>query len=147
MAESLVLQAVPVSHKEIELRWNNMATDIFSTYVIEIEGETNWVLVAFQGPTSTNFLKGALLPSTNYRFRIQVNNENGWSEWSYASATTMPLPEIPPLAPTLYADAVSHSSIRVKWLDVELETEYRIERKNSADEWEQIAAVPSNTTE
>src|SRR5688500_14627850 len=147
MAASLVLEAVPVSHKEIELRWNNMATDIFSKYVIEMASGTNWDLVAFQGSTATSYLKGGLLPSTEYRFRIQVYNENGWSEWSYASARTMPLPEIPPLAPTLYADAGSHSSIRVKWLDVELETEYRIERKNSAGEWEQIATVAPNTTE
>jgi hypothetical protein len=82
-----------------------------------------------------------LTRATSYEFRIQAHNADGWSEWSYASATTLPLPEVPPLAPTLYADPASDMAVRVKWLAVERATGYELERKNLNGAWERIAVV------
>src|SRR6185436_12963833 len=47
-----------------------------------------------------------------------------------------------------YADPYSSVAIELKWIDVELETEYRIERENfpGGDVWQQIAILPANST-
>ena len=57
-------------------------------------------------------------------------------------------PAIPPSAPVFYADPYSSVAIELKWIDVELETEYRIERENfpGGDVWQQIAILPANST-
>ena len=57
-------------------------------------------------------------------------------------------PPIPPNVPIFFADRYSSTAIDLKWIDVELETEYRIERENfpGGGVWQQIAVVPADTT-
>ena len=57
-------------------------------------------------------------------------------------------PPFPPNVPIFFADRYSSTALDLKWIDVELETEYRIERENfpGGGVWQQIAVVPADTT-
>src|SRR5688572_16747822 len=136
-----ILRATALSYKQIELSWNDVAYDYFTSYILQRKWGETWSDLARLGSNTTNYLSSAAA-STEYSFRIMARNSAGTSQWSYATSTTPPLPEIPPAAPLLYADPISHTEVRLKWNYVELVEEFRVERKNSIGQWEEIAVLP-----
>lgn len=146
------LRAVAISHSQIELRWTDVLTtcctaDGFIGYRLEILVGGDWRFLHFGGVDDTNYIVRGLQPATEYSFRITALHPLS-SASSTATAKTMDAPPIPPSAPTFYADPFSSIAISLKWIDVELETEYRIERENfpGGGVWQQIAVVPANST-
>jgi titin len=142
------LQGIAQSYNALELRWKdvlpcNCVSPGYIGYRLEAPSGPGWTNVAYLGVDVTNYAVKALQPATEYSYRIRAENPMA-SEWSYVTVKTEDAPPIAPQAPVLYAEKESGRSIRVKWLDVELETEYRIEKRNAAGEWEQIATVPAN---
>lgn len=144
------LQATARSYNEIELSWKDVldvccTANGFIGYRLGLQEGDQWKELTFAGVDQTSHLVTKLQPSTQYSFRIIALNPLA-SDSSQAIITTLnPPPVPPPIAPSVYADAESSTSIRVKWVDVELETEYRIERKNSSGQWESIATLPANS--
>jgi hypothetical protein len=147
------LRGLPVSYKEIELRWTDVLTNCCTTpgyigYRLEAWNGNAWSDLYFAGVDDTNYFISGLQPSTEYTYRIVALHPLA-SVWSTNTVRTMDPPPIPPpTAPVFYADPYSPSAVQLKWLDVYLETEYRIERENfpGAGAWQQIAIVPANTT-
>jgi hypothetical protein len=144
-----VLEGSAKSYNELELRWNRViecdcpnVSD--NGYDLEIRSGADWTNLVHVYGYETNYVVKALQPATEYSFRIRAENPLA-SEWSYVTVKTQDAPPVVPLAPVLYAEKESGRSIRVKWLDVELETEYRIEKRNAAGQWVEIATVPANT--
>lgn len=146
---SAELGGVALSYNQLELRWKDVLTnkETMLTYIgyrLQVPDGADWKDLSYRGVDETNYVVGGLLPATEYSFRMRA--ENGLpGDWSYVTLKTQDAPPIAPQAPVINADGVSSNSVRVKWQDVELETEYRIERKNSAGDWVQIATVPANT--
>ena len=141
-----VLRAAVLSYKEIELHWNDVATDFFTTYILEQNYGGFWNSLGTLGSNRTNYFSSGFAGATEYSFRIMARNAAGQSDWSYVTVTTLPLPEIPPQAPTLFADPISSTEVRLKWNSVELVNEYRVERKNPVGAWEEIAALSEYAT-
>jgi chitodextrinase len=144
--ETPILRATVLSYKQLELHWNDVAHDFFTSYILEQKWGDSWGHLARLGSNTTNYLSSGFVASTEYSFRLMARNSAGTSQWSYVTVTTLPLPEVPPQAPLLYADSVSHAEVRLKWIYVELVNEYRVERKNPAGAWEEIAALSEYTT-
>lgn len=146
------LRAIALNHSQIELRWTDVLTtcctaDGFIGYRLETLVGEDWRFLHFTGVDDTNYIVRGLQPATEYSFRVAALHPLS-SASSTATAKTMDPPPIPPSAPVFYADQYSSIAIDLKWIDVELETEYRIERENSpgGGVWKQIAVVPANTT-
>lgn len=147
------LQGMPVSYKEVELRWSDVLTNCcpvpgFIGYRLERWHAAQWREIAFLGVNETNYFVDGLQPSTEYTFRVEALHPLS-SGWSTNTIRTMdPPPIAPPTAPVFYADPYSAIAVDLKWLDVYLETEYRIERENypGGGVWQQIAVVPGDTT-
>ena len=147
------LQGFPVSYSEIELRWSDVLTNCctvngFIGYKVERWNGLGWLELVFAGVDDTNYFIGGLQPSTEYTYRIVALHPLA-SVWSTNTVRTMDPPPIPPpAAPAFFADTLSSTSIQLKWFDVYLETEYRIERENfpGGGLWQQIATVPSGET-
>ena len=139
-----ILRATALSYKQIELSWNDVAHDYFTSYILQQKWGNTWSDLTTLGSNTTNYLSSAAA-SMEYSFRIMARNSAGTSQWSYATATTPPLPEIPPAAPLLYADPISHTQVCLKWNYVELVDEFRVERKNSIGQWEEIAVLSEYT--
>jgi titin len=147
------LRGFPVSYKEIELRWTDVLTNCCGSpgyigYRLEAWNGNAWSDLHFAGVDDTNYFVNSLQPSTEYTYRIVALHPLA-SVWSTNTVRTMDPPPIPPpTAPVFYADPYSAAAVQLKWLDVYLETEYRIERENfpGGGVWQQIAAVPANTT-
>ena len=146
------LSGFPLSYKEIELQWTGAFTNdrpYLGNFGYRLEAflTNQWQNLAFAAVDRTNYIVRGLQPSTEYSFRIAALNPTP-SEWSTVVVKTMDPPRTPPSAPVLYADRNSSTSINLKWVDVEFETEYRIEREDfpGAGIWQQIAVTPANST-
>jgi hypothetical protein len=147
------LQGFPVSYSEIELRWSDVLTNCCTVngligYQLERWNGLGWMELVFVGVDETNYFVGGLEPSTEYTYRIAAHHPLA-SVWSTNTVRTMDPPPIPPpTAPAFFADTLSSTSIQLKWFDVYLETEYRIERENfpGGGVWQQIATIPSGET-
>ena len=142
---------VPLSYNSVDLRWTDVLTNCctvngFLGYRVEALSGTNWHQVQFAGVDDTNYVVVGLEPATDYTFRIVALNPLASGSVTN-SVRTMDAPPVPPqTAPIFYADRQSSTTIEVKWIDIELETEYRLEKINEQREWVQIAVVPANTT-
>jgi titin len=81
--------------------------------------------------TSLSYQNSALLPLTEYWYRVRACNTAGCSDYSNEAATTTPAPPVSPGAPTgASATAVSSSRIDVTWgAATGIADRYRIERK------------------
>jgi hypothetical protein len=147
------LRGIPISYNELELRWTDVleiccTQNGYIGYRLEAWTNNAWLQIRFPSVNDTNHFVRGLQPSTEYTFRIVALHPLP-SKWSTVTVRTMdPPPIAPAIAPVLYADRDSSSTINLKWLDVELETEYRIERENfpGGGVWQQIATAAANTT-
>ncbi len=146
------LRGIPVSYKEIELRWTDVLTNCCTTpgyigYRLEAWNGSGWTDLWFGGVDETNYFVRGLRPATEYTYRIAAQHPLP-SEWSTNTVRTMDPPPIAPNVPIFFADRYSSTAIDLKWIDVELETEYRIERENfpGGGVWKQIAVVPADST-
>jgi hypothetical protein len=78
------------SASEVELSWNDESS-IEDGYRIEMatDDEGPWTLVTETAANAETFAVGDLLPVTQYFFRVRSYNENGISDWSETSITTL----------------------------------------------------------
>jgi hypothetical protein len=78
------------STSEIDLSWNDESS-IEDGYRIEIATNDDgpWTLVTETAANIETFSVEDLLPATQYFFRLRSYNENGISDWSEASITTL----------------------------------------------------------
>ena len=147
------LRGIPVSYKEIDLRWTDVLTSSttvngFIGYRLESWTNNAWTEFAFAGVDDTNHFVDDLQPSTEYTFRIVALHPLASVRSTNTVRTMDPPPIPPPAAPTFFAEPHTSTSIELKWFDIHLETEYRIERENfpGGGVWQQIATLPTGAT-
>ena len=141
------LMATAVSSDQINLAWNDVATE--TGYEVEMKQGLagTYSMVATTGVNQITANITGLDGNTLYYFRVRAVNATGNSGYSNeANATTFP--EGPNAAPTsLVATAVSNSQIDLAWFDNSTnEAGFKIERSASSASgpFTQIGTVGSN---
>jgi transcriptional regulator CtsR len=144
------LNAEAVSGSEIKLTWTDKS-DNETGFIVErgvSEGGPYSELPAV-GANVTELVDTGLNPDTTYYYRVrayQAGTPNIYSEYSaVASATTFPFPPFPP--ENLVAAAVTDAQINLSWTDKSNnEKGFKIERKTSTTDFQEIAAVGGDIT-
>ena len=135
------LAATVLSHTAVDLAWNDV--DHESGYSIERRTSSGeWVEIATPAANETSFSDAGLAPATTYLYRIRALSTAGNSPYSAeAHVRTQNAPLLPPSTPTLSTSGISHSTIVLEWSDVANETGYKLEVKNSAGAWTELATL------
>ena len=103
--------AVALSSSEVQLVWQNNATDETGFDVKRYNG-SGWTDLGATSPGTTTFSDTALSASTAYSYEVfAVGGAGGTSSAATAGATTPAAPVAAPLAPSLSAATVSTSQI------------------------------------
>lgn len=144
------LNAEAVSGSEIKLTWTDKS-DNETGFIVErgvSEGGPYSELPAV-GANVTELVDTGLNPDTTYYYRVRAykaGTPNIYSEYSVvASATTFPFPPFPP--ENLVAAAVTDAQINLSWTDKSNnEKGFKIERKTSTTDFQEIAAVGGDIT-
>jgi cellulose 1,4-beta-cellobiosidase len=76
------LVATPYSSTQVDLTWNNTATDAVLVRVERSTDNINYTTVATPNGTTKASPVFNLLPSTTYYFRVRTENLDGVSAWS-----------------------------------------------------------------
>jgi predicted phage tail protein len=140
------LTATVLSHETVDLAWNDV--DHESGYAIERRTDSGeWVEIATPAANATSFSDEGLTPATRYYYRIRALGDAGDSAFSAeVEAVTEDPPLLPPVAPSLSSSGHTHSEIALEWTDVADETGYKLEVKNSDDEWVELATLDAGVT-
>ncbi len=146
------LIAATVSNRQIDLTWEDRATDEDSFKVergsISAPGApVAYKQIAALRANTTGFSDTTLAANTSYLYRVRAYNRAGHSGYSNpANAITLPNP---PAAPsTLVANTISNTQINLSWQDKSgNEAGFRIERKMAVtDAYVEIGKVAANVT-
>ena len=140
------MTATAVSSSEIDLSWNDVATE--TGYLLERspDGSSGWTQVNINAANVTTFADTGLAQGTTYYYRVHAFNLAGNSAYSsVASATTS---VNPPAAPTaLIASAASTTEIDLSWTDNSSnESGFNVERSPDGSTWTQINTTAANAT-
>ena len=72
------------------------------------------------GATVVAATVAGLRPGRKYRYRVRCRNSSavndGWSEWSSRTTTVMARVSLPSVVPEVWADVLSASAIKLRWL-------------------------------
>ncbi|HEX7860840.1 MAG TPA: fibronectin type III domain-containing protein [Verrucomicrobiae bacterium] len=138
------LSATIQSATAVNLTWNDVANE--SGYSIERRtGSGQWAQIATPAANATSYSDSGLTPATTYTYRIRALSAVGNSPFSSeVQARTERL--VAPATPTLSTTAKSQSSITLAWTDVADETGYKLEVKNSAGAWTELATPNAGVT-
>jgi predicted phage tail protein len=127
------------------LAWSDVANE--TGYKLEVKNSAGaWTDLATLGADVTTFNHDGLNASTAYTYRISAFNAAGSSPLSAELTVTTQPPLQPPTAPTLSTTGNSHSTITLAWSDVANETGYKLEVKNSAGAWTELATLGADVT-
>lgn len=128
----------------IHLRWNDVAGE--HGYKIERRldgsGSGDWVQIGTTGPNITTFLDEHVEPGRTYLYRVRAFNAAGNSGYSNVRAVTVGDVTRPDAPRDLRAAAVSPTRIDLRWIGIDGETGYRIERRlDGTETWAKVAFV------
>jgi len=126
-----------VTSSQVVLTWNNIAGN--TGYKIERKtgaGGTWSTIVASTAADVTSYTNTGLAAGTLYYYRVSTMNGGGASAPSNEQSTTTT-----PVAPVVTATTVSAERIDLTWPVVQGATNYKIERKEGAGAYGQIANV------
>ena len=86
-----------ISNDQINLAWNDTATNAFGYYVEQqAAGSSSWVQIGSVGSSGNSFKVVGLTPNTTYSFRVRAYNSVGTSGYTnVASATTANTTTVP----------------------------------------------------
>jgi hypothetical protein len=83
------LQATAVSNFQINLSWNDTASNAFGYYVEESgNGGANWTQIATLGSSAVSYGAVGLQPNTTYSFRVRAYNSLGDSGYTNVQSAT-----------------------------------------------------------
>ena len=119
------LVAVAVSSSQIDITWNDNATNEEGYKIERSQHPTCELGLGFVelavplGPNTTSYNDTGLTASTRYCYRVRPFNSQGNGAYSNIDdATTLDIPGVPPIAPiTLQADGVTSSRIDIQFVD------------------------------
>ncbi|WP_168215697.1 fibronectin type III domain-containing protein [Roseimaritima ulvae] len=140
------LTATAVGATQIDLSWNDQS-DRENQYVVQQsdDGGTTWSTIATLPTNSTNFTAtGPFQGNQEYTFRVGSYDWSS-SQYSYSANHSVTTPVFPDQPHGLNFSA-NEDSITLTWNDVEDETSYLVQRSTDNTSWNQIGALPANTT-
>jgi fibronectin type 3 domain-containing protein len=140
------LLAQSVSSTQIDLSWDDVATETGYRIERSPDGDTGWSTISHTGQGVTRYSDVELSPGTTYHYRVFASNAGGDSPTSgVTSATTATDPPSPPDG--LTATAISQTQIDLSWDDLTAETGYRIDRSLDGEtDWDTIATTGQDIT-
>jgi hypothetical protein len=143
------LAASAASASQINLTWNDVATETGYTIERSLDGSTGWTQVGATSADATTFSNTGLTAGTTYHYRVVATNSAGASPASnvaFASTNTAPVVTTPAAPSNLTATATSRTSIRLNWTDnAGNETGYYVERStNGGASFTRIATLGAN---
>src|SRR6188508_613333 len=111
------LRATAFESNYVVLQWTDW--EGYSTNRIERKsGGSAWIQVNEVGQANS-YPDRTTVPGVTYTYRIQARTLDGRFTYSNEAFVTTAGPTLqPPSAPTLYAEAVSHSAIRLRWTGI-----------------------------
>jgi fibronectin type 3 domain-containing protein len=120
------LQAVKITTNEVDLTWQNNATNATGIEVFRQKGNNNFILIASLPPTATSLndtgLVTALSAGTTYTYHVEATNLAGPSGPASVTVTTVAL------APTNLAAQAGPDQITLTWTAPTGATSYNIYR-------------------
>jgi hypothetical protein len=144
-AAPTALGATVVSSSQINLNWNDNASNETGFKIERSTDGVNFSQIATAGANATSYSNSGLAASTTYTYRVRAYNGGGDSAYSNPAAGTTSSAS-PPLAPSgLAASAVSSSQINLTWQDnAGNETGFKVERSTDGVNFSQIATTGAN---
>ncbi|HET6445235.1 MAG TPA: S8 family serine peptidase, partial [candidate division Zixibacteria bacterium] len=143
------LYATSDSQSEIDLSWQDNATDETAYHIERSPNGSTWADIATVTANTTTFSDDSLTCGTSYYYRVRGYRSSDGTYSSYsnvASETTLPCTLGAPT--NLIATAGSQNEIDLSWQDNATdETAYHIERSpDGSVAWAEIDTVTANTT-
>ncbi|MEQ1758195.1 MAG: Ig-like domain-containing protein [Vicinamibacterales bacterium] len=132
------------SSSAVQLSWTDTATNESSFSVERAEGSGDFVEIAVLAANAISHSDTTVSPTTAYTYRVRARNSADYSSFSNSASVVIPLPPVPPLAPTdLNAIATSPAQIELSWTDNSgTESLFRIERAGTNGIFAEVATVP-----
>lgn len=132
--------ASAVNGAQIDVVWNNVASETGFRVERSLNGSTDWTIVGTTAVDVLSFSDTTVDSATTYFYRVfAVNVAGDSSPSSSASATT---PAIAPSVPIgLVATAAGYSTISLLWNDVPNDNGYKIERTLDGVTWTEIGTT------
>ncbi|MCZ6872323.1 MAG: fibronectin type III domain-containing protein [bacterium] len=141
------LSAVTISYDQIDLSWNDTASEESGFQVEQSLDNLAWSVVASLSANATSYSDTGLTSSTAYFYRVRAYNGAGNSDYSNIDSSTTDDPPPPPQAPgNLVATTVSGTQIDLNWNDTASETGFRVERSLDNQAWSVIASRNADST-
>ena len=136
------LEAETVSATQIQLNWQDNATNDVGVSVERKSGGGEFSPVVTLTDQATTWQDGGLTPNTSYTYRLRAFNLQGYSDYT-GEATATTLSANAPAAPEgLTATVLSPTEIWLTWQDKSTnETGFRVERQSSAKAWTPLALL------
>ncbi len=139
--------ATALSNNSIQVSWTDSSNNETGFYIYRWTGSA-WYRLNTVGANTTSYTDTGLQGGIAYNYYIAAYNSSGENnEDSYVSATTTAVVATIPTAPqSMFATALSSSSVQVSWTDSSNnETGFSIYRWYG-NAWYKIATVGANTT-
>jgi fibronectin type 3 domain-containing protein len=134
--------------RRVRLHWADVAGE--QGYKVErrVDGTDGWTQIGTTGENVTTFLDENVVAGKTYLYRVRAFNAAGNSDYSNVRAVSVPSVVTRPAAPRdLVAKAISPTRVDLKWIGVDGERGYRIERRLAGtDAWGKVAFVVADVT-
>lgn len=139
------LTGTPASGTQVNLTWVDHGSNETGYVVERKDPGGSFTAIATLPADSTSYMDTALVPDTQYQYRVVATNFAANSPYSNIFTITTP---IPPAKPTgSHPTAISPTSISFAWNDVaDNEDGYRISREALGSTAIVIAQLPANST-
>lgn len=142
------LSANPVTNKQIDLSWTDIAGafGLETGYEVERSADgTTFTKIADMAANATAYQSTGLSTLTKYWYRIRAKNAIGYSPYSNIAETTTF--DVPPISATnLTATTVSSSQINLVWKDNSSnESAFDVERSTDGTSFSKVGEAPANT--
>jgi hypothetical protein len=134
------LVAVGRSSSEIELSWTESNSSETSLEVHRSSNGVDWYLLAILSPNTLGYFDTGLAPGSVFSYAVRAVRNSSYSDFSnrVAMSTTPSTPS------GLMAEGISSSRIHLSWLDVDGESEFRIERSQNGINFSPLGVVAAD---
>jgi subtilisin family serine protease/fibronectin type 3 domain-containing protein len=140
------LAAAPIDPTTIRLNWVDTSSyEQGSKLERSTDGGATWTQFATAAANATTYNASALIPSTNYSFRVRAYQGATNGDYSnVASATTLDAPSAPT---NVGAQTISTTSVKLTWTNTSnIQTYVKVERSMDGTTFTQVALLLGTST-
>ena len=132
-----------VTSTRVTLNWSDLANETGYRLEARAGASGSWAEIATPGANVTSYQHRVTSGGTIF-YRLRAFNAAGDSPFSAEVSATLGAAAL--VTPTLSTTGNSHSTVTLAWSDVANETGYKLEVKNSAGAWTELATVNAGVT-